>query len=41
MILKKSNPMSPSLLSKTAFSGRMVFIRPENVVGARSAQVYS
>jgi hypothetical protein len=29
------------LLSITAFSGRMFFIRPENAVGARSAQVLS
>jgi len=34
-------PVLSLLLSITAFSGRMSFIRPENAVGARSAQVCS
>jgi hypothetical protein len=40
-ILDKSNPMTSLLLSITVFSVRMVFIRTENTVGARSAQVCS
>jgi hypothetical protein len=32
------NPPRYLFLSRTVFSGRMVFIRPENTVGARSAQ---
>jgi hypothetical protein len=32
-------PVLSLLLSITAFSGRMLFIRPENAIGARSAQV--
>jgi hypothetical protein len=39
--LYKSNPKPSLLLSITAFSVRMVFIRTENAVGARSAQVRS
>jgi hypothetical protein len=35
-ISKKNN--TSLLLFGTVFSGRMVFIRPENTVGARSAQ---
>jgi hypothetical protein len=38
-ILYKSNPKPSLLLSITVFSVRMVFIRTENTVGARSAQV--
>jgi hypothetical protein len=35
----KRNPKPSLFLSITAFSVRMVFIRTENAVGARSAQV--
>jgi len=31
-------PALSLILSRTVFSGRMAFIRPENTVGARSAQ---
>jgi len=36
-ILEKT-PRYPLFLSRTVFSGRIAFIRPENTVGARSAQ---
>jgi hypothetical protein len=39
-ISEKSQPKPHLLLSITAFSVRMLFIRTENAVGARSAQVF-
>jgi hypothetical protein len=36
----KNQPKPPLLLSITAFSVRMFFIRTENTVGARSAKAF-
>jgi hypothetical protein len=40
-ILYKNNPQAVIAFILTAFSVRMLLIRTENAVGARSAQVYS